>query len=150
MKKSFIQKIAFVYSLSFFLIVSLNYIPGIHDEDGLMFGLFKLDLIDDVVHMGSAIWALIAGLYSLNATIFYFRWFGTIYLLDGLVGIFIGKGLLDFSIFSSNVVVAELATRIAANVPHVLLGGSMVVIGFILSKYINGKSNSLANRSPNM
>ena len=32
MKKSFIQKIAFVYSLSFFLIVSLNYIPGIHDE----------------------------------------------------------------------------------------------------------------------
>lgn len=147
MKKSLIQKLAFVYSVLFFSVVLLNYIPAIHDEQGQMFGLFHLDLIDDLLHLGSALWALIAGWYSIKATTFYFRWFGSAYLLDGIVGIFVGKGLLDFGIFSSNPAIAEFATRIAVNVPHILIGGSMVIIGFVLSKYVNGKSNSMANRS---
>lgn len=150
MKKSLIQKLAFVYSVLFFSVVLLNYIPAIHDEQGQMFGLFHLDLIDDLLHLGSALWALIAGWYSIKATTFYFRWFGSVYLLDGIVGIFIGKDLLDFGIFSSNPAIPELATRIAVNVPHILIGGSMAIIGFFLSKYVNGKSNSMANHSPNM
>ena len=150
MKKSLIQKLAFLYSALFFGVVLLNYIPAIHDEQGNMFGLFHLDLIDDLLHLGSAVWALIAGWYSIKATTFYFRWFGSVYLLDGVIGIFICKGLLDFGIFSSNPAIPELATRIAVNVPHILIGGSMAIIGFFLSKYVNGKSNSMANRSPSI
>ena len=134
MQKTFIQKYAFAYAVLFFLVVALNYVPGIHDERGFMFGLFKLDLIDDLLHLGSAVWALAAGWHSRNAAIFYFKWFGAAYLLDGIISILAGEGYLDLALFMPGPVIAEWGTRIAVNVPHILIGGSAIVIGFIVSR----------------
>lgn len=131
---NWLQKMALFYSVMFFGIVGLNAIPAIHDEHGLMFGLFRLDLIDDALHLASAVWALVAGWHSVRATVYYFKWFGAAYLLDGLMGLAIGKGYLDLGIFMSEPAVADFATRIAVNIPHIMIGGTAVIIGFFLSR----------------
>ncbi len=129
-----LQKIAIFYSLLFFGVVGLNWMPGIHDEQGRMFGLFKLDPIDDALHLGSALWASLAGWHSARAAVFYFKWFGLAYFLDGLVGLVVGKGYLDLGVLSSEPAIADFGTRVAVNVPHLALGGSAMIIGFVLSR----------------
>jgi len=137
-----LQKIAFFYAAMFVGIVALNAMPGIHDHQGLMFGLFRLDFIDDALHLASGVWALSAAWHSLRATVFYFKWFGAAYLLDGLMGLAIGKGYLDFGIFTSEPAVAEFGTRLAVNVPHITIGGTAVILGFFLSRKALGQSQT--------
>lgn len=134
MPSSTLQRLAIFYSALFIGVVALNYVPQIHDADGNMFGLFHLDLIDDALHIGSALWALLAGLSSYTASRFYFRWFGLAYLLDGVLGILAGKGYLDLGIFMAGPGIVGLSTRIAANIPHIVLGGVAVVAGFLAKK----------------
>ena len=133
-KVSRVQMLAFVYSFLLLVVVAMNYIPSIHDENGLMFGLFKLDPIDDALHLGSAIWACLAALHSKNAVLFYFRWFGLAYFMDGVLGLLIGKGYLDLGIFLQPLAVADWSTRLGLNIPHLMIGGSAMLIGFVLSK----------------
>lgn len=146
MNKSWIQKFALLYGVIFLLVVLFNYIPSIHDDSGKMFGLFKLDLIDDVLHLGSALWALTAGWYSFGAAKIYFKCFGALYLLDGIIGLIIGKGLLDFGIFLPGEAATGLLNKFMLNVPHLVLGGGAVLAGFVLSKYYVFNSTS-AKRS---
>ena len=69
---STVQKICFFYFAALMVAASLNYIPGLTDDQGLAFGIFALDLYDDALHVASALWALIAGLRSRNAARLYF------------------------------------------------------------------------------
>ncbi len=133
-KYSRLQKLAWFYSFLFFGVVAMNALPFIHDENGLMFGLFKLDPIDDGLHLASALWALSAGLYSRGATIFYFKWYGLAYCLDGVMGLLIGKGYLDLGVFFQEVAVSGWLTRLEVNIPHLILGGSAALLGFYFSR----------------
>lgn len=139
MKKTFLQKIAFAYAIAFFLIFALNYVPAIHDAEGFMFGLFKLDAIDDFVHIASAIWALAAGLVSLRQSKIYFMVFGAIYTADGILCTLTGQCLLDFTIFTQSNQIAliegsNFVARLLPNVPHLLVGGLAIFLGYIWSK----------------
>ncbi|MDP1694020.1 MAG: hypothetical protein Q8L34_00595 [Candidatus Woesearchaeota archaeon] len=127
-----IQKIAWFYAALFLLVVILGYIPGVEDENGLMFGLFEIDPIDDGLHLASALWAALAAWHSIGYTVFYFRTFGILYCLDGIVGIIAGKGFLDFAIFMQGPGIVDMSTRIAANIPHIVIGGLAIIIGFVL------------------
>ena len=60
----------------------------------------------------------------------FLKTFGTLYFLDGVVGIVMGKGFLDFAIFLSEPGLVGLGLRIAANIPHIVIGGAAMVIGF--------------------
>ena len=75
------------YAVALALVTSLNYIPGLTDAQGRTFGLFALDVFDDALHAASALWAGLAAWRSTEATIFFFRVFGTLYCLDGLLGL---------------------------------------------------------------
>ena len=130
-----IQYIAFFFAIGFFAIASLAYIPGVVDEQGLTFGLYHLDLHDDILHALSGIWALIAGLTSARQTLLFFRIFGTIYLLDGVVGLITGKNFLNFHIFTSDPAITGLKL-IGVNAPHLLIGGAAVFVGFVLIKFL--------------
>lgn len=143
-QKSNIQKLSLVYAVIFLGVVLLNYIPAIHDAQGLMFGLFKLDPIDDLLHGGSGLWALGAGLYSLNAAANYFRIFGPVYLFDGLFGIAVGKGFLDGAFLSDVPAVASLLSRLELNIPHLLLGGMAAYIGYRLTRVYVHEARSKA------
>jgi hypothetical protein len=52
--------IAFAYAGVLFVAGMTNYIPGLTDAEGRAFGIFALDIFDDMLHFASAAWALIA------------------------------------------------------------------------------------------
>jgi hypothetical protein len=134
MKISTIQKFAWVYAIMFFFLGSLAHIPMINDEHGVTLGIFSLQWYDDLLHYASGIWAAIAAWRSFKASEFYFKLFGIIYGLDGVMGFLFGQGYLDGGIFLEGITSLPLSTRFLANIPHIAIGGIAVFIGFVLSK----------------
>lgn len=130
-----LRMLAGVYAVLFVFVTSLNYIPGLTDAEGRTFGLFALDVFDDALHGGSALWAALAAWWSTRATVTYFRWFGTLYCLDGLLGLATGSGYLDLGIFLHGVLDLPLTTRVLMNLPHIAIGGFAVFAGFVLARF---------------
>ncbi|WP_271950961.1 DUF4383 domain-containing protein [Ruegeria faecimaris] len=119
-----LQKLCLVYFVALMIAASLNYVPGLTDQDGLAFGIFALDIYDDALHVASALWALIAGLLSHRAARSFLILFGLAYLGDGVFGFFTGYGYLDLGIFTNPSAGSELSLpRLFANLPHLALGG---------------------------
>ncbi len=112
----------------------LNYIPGLTDAQGRAFGIFALDIYDDALHLASALWAALAAWTSRQASVNFLKIFGSLYLLDGLLGLATGSGYLDLGIFIYGVQSFPLMIKVFGNLPHLLLGGLAVFSGFILSK----------------
>lgn len=133
---SLIQKFALLYAAMFFFIAVMGAIPSLVDEHGLLFGLFTLDVHDNLLHAGSGLWALIAGLISKRAATQYFKIFGVIYCLDGVVGLFLGNAYLDFGLFLYGIADTSLLVRFLTNIPHIAIGGSQALLGFGLDKVI--------------
>jgi hypothetical protein len=125
-----IRKWAWGYALLFFGVVALGYIPGLTNDQGQLLGLFRIELKDDLLHLGSAIWAALAAWRSTAASLFYFRLFGLVYFLDGVMGLLTGEGYLDLGILLHGPAALDLQTRIFANLPHLLIGGVAVLVGF--------------------
>ena len=117
------RSLAFLYFVILALVSALNYIPGVKQPDGTLFGIFALDIYDDALHLGSALWALVAALMSTRASRIYLVLFGAAYLGDGLLGLATGSGYLDPGIFTHGIQDQPFLFRIEANTPHVLLGG---------------------------
>ena len=136
---SLMQNLAWVYAGLFLFVVALGYIPGFTNSAGQLFGLFRIELKDDILHLGSGLWAATAGWLSTRASTFYFKLFGIIYGLDGVLGFLTGQGYLDGGIFIYGVTPLDLTTRFAANLPHMLIGGIAVLIGFVVSRRYAGQ-----------
>jgi hypothetical protein len=132
--RSLMQNLAWVYAALFLFVVALGYIPGFTNSAGQLFGLFRIELKDDILHLGSGLWAAVAGWLSTRASTLYFKLFGVVYGLDGVVGLLTGQGYLDGGIFIYGVTPLDFATRFAANLPHLLIGGIAVLIGFVVSR----------------
>lgn len=128
------QKWAWVYAVLFFSVVAVGYIPAFNDAQGNLFGLFSLQWYDDALHGGSGIWAALAAWRSSYASTLYFKLFGTVYFLDGVVGLIFGRAYLDGGIFINGPAALDLMTRIETNLPHIVIGGTAVVLGFIVAR----------------
>ena len=127
--------IAFGYFVALMIAASLNYIPGLTDEDGLAFGIFALDIFDDALHVASALWALAAGLISHRASRIFLLLFGALYLGDGVFGFFTGYGYLDLGIFTNpSAGMSFTVVRVLANLPHLALGGFSLFAGLKLDR----------------
>lgn len=119
-----IRKIALGYSVVLLAAASLNYIPGVPDENGIVFGIFALDPFDDALHLASALWALVAAMLGGRASRNFLILFGILYLADGVLGYFTGYGFLDFGIFTNPSEGTSITLlRLLANLPHIGLGG---------------------------
>ena len=128
---STLQKLSLGYFAALMIAASLNYVPGLTDENGLAFGIFALDIYDDALHVASALWALVAGLLSHRAARSFLILFGLAYLGDGIFGFFTGYGYLDLGIFTNDPAGFDLSLpRFLANLPHLALGGIAVWAGF--------------------
>ena len=121
--------IALGYFVALLVAAALNYIPGLTDDQGRSFGIFALDTFDDSLHLASALWALAAALISARAARMFLLLFGALYLADGLMGLAVGSGYLDFGIFTNGVVDLPFTFKIMANTPHILLGGFALFAG---------------------
>ncbi|MEM8537033.1 MAG: hypothetical protein AAGF56_04140 [Pseudomonadota bacterium] len=132
---SMLRKICLFYVVALLSAASLNYIPGLTDENGLAFGIFALDPFDDALHLVSALWALGAALVSHRAAKIFLVIFGALYLADGGLGIFTAYGFLDFGIFTNPSEGFSLSVpRILANLPHLGLGGFALFAGLRLDR----------------
>lgn len=129
-----LRLLAAVYAVLFVGVTSLNYIPGLTDSQGRTFGLFALDIFDDALHAASGLWAAWAAWRSTRATIVFFRVFGTLYCLDGLLGLATGSGYLDLGILLHGVLDLPFVTRLLMNLPHIVIGGFAALTGFVLAR----------------
>jgi hypothetical protein len=126
--------VAVAYAVILGLVTSLNYVPGLTDAEGRAFGIFALDIYDDLLHFASAAWAACAAWWSTRASVIYCKVFGTLYLLDGLLGLATGSGFLDLGIVVYGVQSLPLGFKILANLPHIALGGFAAFTGFFLAR----------------
>ena len=129
-----VRAFAWAYALLFVGVTALGYIPAFLDDQGNLFGLFKLQWWDDALHLGSGLWAAIAAWTSYNASRTYFRIFGPLYFLDGVLGLLTGMGYLDLGIFLHGPMAMPLETKIAMNVPHIMIGGVAILVGYVLAR----------------
>ncbi len=147
---SLIQKWAWVYAILFFLVVAVGYVPAFNDENGYLLGLFSLQWWDDLLHGFSGIWAAIAAYMSHRASVRYFQLFGSVYLFDGVLGFLTGQGCLDAGIFINGtdaiigVSDVDFPSRFFANLPHLIIGGVAVWVGFVLASRINAARQATA------
>ncbi|MFD9898194.1 hypothetical protein [Mesorhizobium sp. NPDC059025] len=135
-----IQKLALAYAVLFFAVVAIGYVPAFNDANGYLFGLFSLQWYDDLLHAFSSVWAAVAAFVSHRQSVFYFKLFGSVYLFDGVLGLITGSGCLDGGIFINgfrSFSDIEFPARFFANLPHILIGGIAVYIGFRLAKRVH-------------
>jgi hypothetical protein len=130
---SLIRVLALLYAAMFFFVAVMGYIPPFVDDQGYLFGLFALDTYDNSLHAFSGAWALIAALISRRQATLYFKIFGTVYFLDGLMGLYFGNAFLDFGIFLYGVADNTFIVNFLLNIPHILIGGFAAFAGFYLS-----------------
>jgi hypothetical protein len=130
-----LQKICIGYFVALMIAASLNYIPGLTDENGLAFGIFALDIFDDSLHVVSALWALASAFISSRAARTFLIFFGAAYLGDGVFGFFTGWGYLDLGIFTNESLGMDVSLpRVLANLPHLALGGFALWAGLRLGR----------------
>lgn len=125
----FHRRLALIYAAILFGAAALNYIPGLTDAEGLVFGVFALDVFDDLLHLVSGLWALGAALISSRAARQFLLIFGALYLGDGLLGLATGSGYLDLGIINNGMLDLPFGFRVAANAPHILLGAVALAAG---------------------
>jgi hypothetical protein len=106
---STIQKCAFGFAALFLGVYLLDYVPGIMDENGLMFGLFHMTRIVDLGHLGAGTLALIGACSSARLARVYFWLLGVWYTIDVITYFFVHLHLI------------ALATNVLVNLPHIII-----------------------------
>lgn len=130
-----LETVTYLYTMLFFALVGMNYVGFLFQADGKMIGGFNLGDEANMLHVLSGMWAVTALWYSKNAMLYYFRIFGTVYFLDGVVGVLAGKAVLNLNIFNHHTLPhADMLTRLILNTPHLVIGGLAVLVGFYLYK----------------
>jgi hypothetical protein len=127
-----IRACAWAYVALFCVVVAVGYVPAFIDQNNMIFGLFRRTWYADGLHLASAAWAVVAALSSTRASAMFFRIFGPLYFLDGVLGLLTGSGYLDFGIFINGVLSLPLSTRFFANAPHLAIGGVAILIGYVV------------------
>jgi hypothetical protein len=104
-----IQKCAWGFAALFLGVYLLDYVPGIMDANGLMFGLFHMTRIVDLGHLGAGTLAVIGALISDRAARIYFCVLGAWYSID--VALYFSTHLHSMPPFKN----------ILINTPHILI-----------------------------
>lgn len=106
---STIQKCAWGFAALFLGVYLLDYVPGIMDKNGLMFGLFHMTMIVDLGHLAAGALGVMGALTSARGARIYFYVLGTWYLIDVAV------------YFVSHFGHIPLKNNILVNLPHILI-----------------------------
>ena len=106
---STIQKCAFGFAILFLGVYSLDYVPGIMDQNGLMFGLFHMSRLIDLGHLGAGALALVGALVSARAARVYFWLLAIWYTIDVVV------------YFFGHLHTLPLVKNFLVNLPHILI-----------------------------
>jgi len=81
---------AIIWGVVFLLLGFLGMMPGVA-PNGMLFGIFRVDGMQNAIHLLTGIFALFAGLSSPHASRVYFETVGVIYALLAFLGFFYGS-----------------------------------------------------------
>ena len=90
----------------------LDYVPGIMDEHGKMFGLFSMTRIVDLGHLFAGALAVVAAWSSPKVARIYFYVLGVAYSIDVV------------TYFVSHLQTISLTKNVLVNLPHILILGA--------------------------
>ena len=125
-----LKRWAWVYAAGFVGVFLVTHAPGATDAQGRLFGLFKIDPIDDIVHLLSGVAGVIVAVWATAWIALYLIAVGVLYGLDAIIGLVASRGLLDGSLFTQGRGAADLSvTNVLINLPHIVLAGLALVIG---------------------
>lgn len=139
---SLIRQLAIAYALMFFAVAAIGCVPVLDDAGGSRFGQFGLQGNDDLLHAFSGLWALAAALLSDRQSVLCLQMLGSVYLLDGVLGVVSGSGCLDAGILIAGLRAfddIDLPARFVANATHLAVGGLALLIGFRLTNRSSGR-----------
>ena len=125
MTRSFstIQKCAFGFAVLFLAVYSLDYVPGIMDANGKMFGLFSMTTFVDVGHLGLGMLALISGFVGPRTARVYF-WF---------LGFFYAADVITYAIRHLHLI--SPITNLLVNMPHMVISIAAFLIAINVGKH---------------
>lgn len=82
-----LKTVAIIFGLAFLVVGALGFVSQAF-VGGKLFGLFAVDFVHNLIHLGTGIIALFCGLHSERASRNFFRVFGIIYGLVALAGLY--------------------------------------------------------------
>jgi hypothetical protein len=136
---------ALVFSLFFFFVVALGYMPGINGQphvhhpgmsmepgEHMLLGLYRISLLDDVTHGLSAILFLVASLHSARASRLALTAFGWYYAYDATI--YLVTGVLQQK---------PLGENIGLNLPHVIISSIMLWLAYRRRTAVSGPAEAL-------
>src|SRR5882757_9152104 len=104
-----IQKCAWGFAALFLGVYLLDYVPGIMDEHGMMFGLYHMTRLVDFGHLLFGAMALVAAWHSERFSRIYFYILGVAYSIDVV------------TYFISHLNTLTLKVNFLTNLPHILI-----------------------------
>jgi hypothetical protein len=119
---STIQKCAFAFALLFLAVYSLDFVPGVMDANGKMFGLFSMTTFVDVGHLGLGTLALISGFVGPRASRVYF-WF---------LGFFYAADVITYAIRHLHLI--SPTTNLLVNLPHIVISIAAFLVAVNVGK----------------
>lgn len=114
-----LQSAAKVFGAILLIIGVMGFVPAFTPDDHLL-GIFHVDPLHNLVHLGSGAVALWAGFTSRRASRMYFQIFGVVYGLVAILGMMSGD----------QDVLGVMANNMADVLLHVAIAGSALVLGF--------------------
>lgn len=133
-----IQRLALAFGVLFLIVFVITNVPAFNDAQGRNFGLFVINPIDNIVHLLTAILGVLAGWCSPRWSRWFLAFFGILYGADAAVGMFLQRGLLDFSVFTQPGGTPDFGlTNWLLNIPHIGIAVVMVWLGFAFEKDIS-------------
>jgi hypothetical protein len=126
-----LRKVAWLYAAGFVGVFLVTHAPGATDAEGRLFGLFRIDPIDDVVHLLSGLAGVVVAAWVVRLIPLYLKLIGILYGLDAIVGLAFSRGFLDGSLVTQGPGGPDFGvTNILINLPHIVLAGLALAIGF--------------------
>ena len=126
-----LKTLAWVYAAGFVGVFLITHAPGLTDAQGYLFGLFKIDPIDDIVHLLSGLAGGVVAIWAPGAIRAYLKAIAVLYGLDAVVGLTQSRGFLDLSLFTQGAGAPDFSlTNVLVNLPHIVLAGIALAFGF--------------------
>lgn len=117
------KKLAMLFGAIFALIGILGFIPGITSSDGMLFGIFQVDTIHNLIHLVTGLIGLWLGSSSDSGSKSWFQIFGIVYGIVAILGfVYGGDKILGF-----------LINNVADTWLHLVLAAVLLAIGFGMS-----------------
>ena len=125
-----LKTLAWGCTAGFLGIFLICHTPGLTDPEGRLLGLFRIDPIDDIVHLLSGVAGALVIWLAPTRIPAYFLVIGVLYNRDALVGMLLSRGLLDLSVFRQGIGAPDFSlTNWGLNAPHIVLASLALWIG---------------------